>query len=700
MAKEKKGEMTVEKATKDFKYAYEKKSKLIEREKEDFLFAAGKQWSDEDLAKLNKAKIKPITDNRIAPNIFLLTGLERQNRSEFKAFPEGEEDGLKADIASSLFKDVIRKSNFLYKSSEQFKDGIICGESHLELYLDYTDSLINGKALWCKADGNTLFWDPAAREYDLSDARFVYKIKKDVDREDLINTYGGDKGKAKKVKDALEELAKGKLDLNLLAGEGTHSQPRDYPKTGSSTPLDTEKEGCFDLVERYYKKWVENIFVGDKQGGEIKLYEDKASAEKFVADYQSKIKAEQDAFAASVKQGAEAHVAQNPALIGHPLESVLAHAQAAGAQLPPPPPEQDPDRFIIIKKLVPEIWCFAFIPGLETPLADERAWCYPEYKGYPFVPYFARYSTAPLTGDDRHLLIQGIVHGVKGAQEKHNKAEMLTIRHLNGTTNSGWLAESGTWTDPSKVEQFGTTPGITLEYNPGKKPPERISPAPLSQGHMQIALDAAESIKAQLGMNSDLMAAQQGGTDSGRAIALRQKQGLLMVQEPFDNHSRSRMLAGKLVLSQLGKIYDTESAMKVLGEAFMKKNFPPPMLANPNDPNATPAPMPDKMGEPMKFDKEMAELAIHEVLAGDLGNYDVSVGEAVASDTQLMAASAELKDIATAYPGVIPPDIIVKHSQLPQGAKNEIIAAIEQARAAAAAAAQAGLTHGAQAPAK
>jgi hypothetical protein len=93
-------------------------------------------------------------------------------------------------------------------------------------------------------------------------------------------------------------------------------------------------------------------------------------------------------------------------------------------------------------------------------------------------------------------------------------------------------------------------------------------------------------------------------------------------------------------------------------------------------------PMTDEMDQAMPYDKEMAELAIAEVLSGDLGSYDVSVGEAVSSETLRMANVAELKEISAAYPGVIPPELIIEESQLPQSTKTKIIEAIKNARMA------------------
>ena len=643
----KKSKLTNEKAMADFKLAYANKTKLLEREREDFRFALGEQWSEKDKQALAQAGIAPVVDNRIQPNIFLLTGLERQNRSEFKAFPIGEEDGVKAEIATSLFKDSIRKSNFAFKTSEQFKDGIICGESHMELYLDNQDSLINGKPCWRKCDGNVIFPDPASREYDFSDARYVYKLTLDVAKDDLINMY------PEKEK-MIENAEKGKLDLSSILITGTHLQKKDYPTKGGSSEYDDDDE-CFDLIERYHKVYMERTFVGDKQTGEIKESESNEKAYEFIQEYQQGIVKDLEAY--------QQIASQVP-----PPGQVL--------ELPPPPPEQDSQRFIVITRKVPEIWCYAFIPGVDEPLAHERAWFYPKWKSYPFVPYFARFSTAPLTGDDRHLLVQGLVHGVKGVQEKHNKAEVLMLRHLNSATNSGWLAEEDVWVDVNAVKNFGSAPGVNLEYKQGRQKPERIQPMLLSQGHAQMATESAESIKAQLGINADLLAANESSGDSGRAISLRQKQGLLMVQELFDNLSRTRQIAGKLLLSQLGEIYDTETAIKVLGDTFMMRNFPPPLMLD--EETGEQKPMEDKYGAPMRYDKEMAELAIAEVLSGNLGEYDVSVGEAVASETQKMAVAGDIADIAKAYPGLIPPAVLIKYSQLPEAAKTEIMTTLQQ----------------------
>lgn len=653
--------LSIEKSLEDFKEAYRAKRELIEREKEDFLFALGKQWSKDDSDSLASRKIKCVTDNRIQPNIFLLTGLERQNRTDFKAFPEGEEDTIKAEIASALFKNSIKASDFSYKSSEQFKDGITCGESHLELFLDNTYNLLNGKPNWKKVDGDCIFPEPGFREYDFSDARYVYKLTKDLSEDDLISLFPDSRK-------AIEAADDGKLNFEGITGgaDGSHRQPRDYPKSGSSDFQADKKKG-FDLLERYYKKFVEKHYIGDKQTGKIQEAEGKEKAEGFVADYQEAIRQEQEQFMAAEQQFAMAQ--QNAAILasqGLPVDPI---------EPPIQPPPMNPERFVHFTRNVPELWYFAHTPGIEKPLADEKAWFYPKWKSYPFIPFFARFSTAPITGEDRHLLVQGVVYPVKNVQEKHNKAETLKLLHLNSATNSGWLSEEDAWVDPKAVKNFGATPGINLEYKKGSQKPERVFPMPLSQGHAQIAAESAEAIKAILGINADLLAVQEGGQSSGRAIALRQRQGLLMVQELFDNLSRSRMLAGKFLLTQLSEIYDTETAKKVLGEAFLRRSFPAPtqQVQDPRTGQVIEMPIPGPDGQPMPYDMELADMSIAEVLSGDLGTYDVSVGESVSSETIRLANMSDLKEMATSMPGLIPPDLLIEESMLPQSTKTRIL---------------------------
>lgn len=654
----------------EFKEAYSAKKKLMERQEEDFLFRLGNQWDKEKYQALKDKGVEPVTDNRIQPIINLLGGMERQNRSEFKAFPEGEEDSLKAEIATSLFKDIIKKSDFGYKFSDMYEDGITCGEAYLEFWIDNTYDLLNGKPCWKKLNYNDVFPEPGATEYDLSDARYIFKLTRNLSKDDLISLFP-------EKRKTIQRAEGGSFDLDtFLSSDEYHVQPKDYGKDGESG--DKKKKGSFDLLEKYYKKNVMKFIVGDFETGELKEAENEEKANAFIQEYQNSIFQEQQMYEV---QMAEFQVMQQQ-MSTDPMVA-LAMEQGAMPQEPIAPTPRDPERFKVIKRYEPEIWYCAQVPGIKSKLAEEKAWFFPKSKRWPIIPYFADFSTAPLTGDDRHLLVQGLVHRAKGSQRKHNSVETLQYLHLNGAANSGWLAEEGAWLDEKKVESLGATPGVNLTYKSGKQKPERIFPMALSQGHAQLSETSAEAIKAQTGINADLLAVQEGGQSSGRAIALRQRQGVLMVQKYYDNGARTKQLCGRFSLTQLGELYDTETAKKVLGDAFLINNFPPEMelvedeMGNPViDPNTglpQEKPVIGKDGQPMKYDSEMAELVIAEVLSGNLEQYDVSVGEAVASETMKMANAAEIKELATMLPGFIAPEIIVEESQMSQATKQRIL---------------------------
>jgi hypothetical protein len=654
--------LTCEKSLADFESAYRAKAALIKRQKEDFLFRLGKQWDDEVVKEYEGKKIKVVTDNRIAANVRLLAGMERQNRADWKAYPEGEEDSLKAAVASALLKDTIKKSDFGYKSSDCFEDGITCGESNLELYLDYTYNLLNGKPCWKKIDGNQVFPEPGWKEYDYADARYVYKFSLGLSCDDLIALFPDKKSQ-------IEAAEGGELDFeSLQGGEDKHVQPRDYTKKGNDSKGEKNREPKYDLLERYYKKYVDQTFIADRETGEVKEAEDDEKANQFISDYVNGVQAEQQNFQTAVQdyQG-----------------QMLAGGLPEGTPPPQEPIAKDVARFFTFTRPVPEIWCFAHVPGMKKPLVDERAWFYPKWKSWPIIPYLADFSTAPIDGDDAHLKVQGLVCGVKSSQELHNKAETIKLLHMQSSTNGGWLTPKGAWVNEDKVQNFGSMPGVNLEYDPIKGKPERIFPMPAQAAWQNESEYRVESIKAQLGINSDLLAAQEGGTDSGRAIALRQKQGVIMVQKYFDNYSRTKQISGRLALSQLGEIYDVESSKKVLGDAFLIKNFPP--MTVPVDDgmgNLVEKPIAGPDGQPMKYDTELADAVIKEVLEGNLDQYDVSIGEVVASETLLMAQNVEIKELAQMMPQAFTPDMLIETSNLPASIKGRAIQNAQRAQMA------------------
>jgi hypothetical protein len=624
--------LTLDKAREQFNRAVEKKRRQVKRQLEDFEYRLGKQWKPEDEATLKGRGIKALTVNLISPLVNLITGLERQNRTDFRAFPEGAEDSLDAEITTRLFKNAMKQSEGEHKFSEMFEDAITCGESYLELYIDNTFNLVNGNPKWKKLDFDCIYIDPASREYDLSDAKYVDKLTKGLSKDDWISLYPEKESK-------IEKLNGGRIDMENV-DTTDHIQGRDYPDEATGVQDEDKDPSAFDLVEHYYKNWQKRFYCIDMETGSQEIYETAKEAEMGLSQ--------------------KVYMGQQQGIAG--VEA----------------------RFRIWEKHEPEIWVMAFTGGIDEPLFHGRAESYcdreeegdPEkvgdplkikYRSFPFIPCYARYSTAPLTGPDRHLKIQGIVHSTKDSQYEYNKRKTKELNHLDSSTNSGWLTPKNAWVNREDVKNFGATPGINLEYDPAKGKPERIFPMALNQGYAQLAMENKQEIKDETGINTDLLAAQEGGSDSGRAIALRQRQGLVMVQSLFDNLSRTKKIAARILLSRLKDVFDANSAIKVLGSAFIEKHFA----------------QPDQMTGQMAVDRNAVQGTILRILNDtDFGVYDVSVGEAVYSETMRIANFSELRELAQAMPGLISPTTIVEESNLPHSIKSRVLNDIQQAQQA------------------
>jgi hypothetical protein len=618
----------------DLKFSWEKMASLRDAIREDFKFELGKQWDVEDVDELRRAGVKALTINKIKPIIKLLTGIERQSKSDYKAFPEGGEDQITAEIATRLMKNVVKNSFLEIKFSEVFKNGCIGGMCFLEPYVDYSFDMINGDMKFKKISPLDIFLDPNFKEYDLSDSKFIGKVTWDLSKEDLIALFPKDKAK-------IEKIENGKLNLDTATTGVVHFQKRDYSRTGSGNSVLTENtptEACYDLVDYFYKELGTRYFCVISDKGIIEEFEKQSDAEQFNAQFGGVI-VERDI-------------------------PVIMHAQVCG----------------------------------NVELYNGVAWSYPQYRTYPIIPYFAELVTEEL--DDLSVTIQGVVRGLKDLNLEYNKRRTQELRHLNSSANSGFEIEENQLSkeEEDKLKKFGSSPGIVIKRRQNSPAIGRITPMPLSQGHSQLAAENAQDLKEASGVNPDLLA-NSSQSQSGRAILLKQRQGLAMIQEMLDNFAITKKIAGKFILSQMPDIFTLESAKKILGSAFVYDNFNVPVnmildrglskIANGYDNEVTKLeretmlkypqvqegqPITDESGQLVTaVDTDTADNVIKSVLNNkDLVKYDISVGEGIFSETIRMANFTDLKELAGQ--GVpIPPQSLIELSMIPESQKKTIM---------------------------
>lgn len=626
MPEDKKSRPDVKKVYKDIDVSLKYLNKLFKEIKIDNEFALGHQWKEEDVKTLNSIGVKAITVNKIRPMLKLISGIERQSRSDYKAFPEGTEDELLSEISTRLLKCVAKSSKLKNKLSEQFKEGMTGGVCYVEPFIDYTYDLLNGELKFRKVAANNILFDPSSQEYDLSDAKFLIKITQDLKKDDLLILFPD---KEKKI----DELGSAKIDMDQFKSD--HFQPRDYGSFFKKQDNDDEmKEAGYDLIEYYYKAPVNVYYVLSRTQGQLLETASKEEADQFL-----------------LQAGMQGLV-----------DGVLVTKKTNEIRL---------------KQIV----------GSEE-FTDETCPTYPRWKSYPIIPFFAERMTVDI--EDTDLLIQGIVRCLRDLQEEYNKRRTQELRHLNSSVNSGMGIPKGALDRKNLgiVKSLGSSPGVVFEYDPEKSAGStpnswKLTPTPLSQGHAQLAQENAQDIKEASGVNPDLLA-NDSSDQSGRAILLKQRQGLVMVQEALDNYAQTKEIIGRLILSQLGEVFTVETAMQALGDGFLKENFKKPTFDIEGNPQLGPD------GQlTTEFDQDMATLLITKVLTdSSVGKYDVTIGEGAYNETIQMANYMTLMDMVSK--GIpIPPDVIIEESLLSQGQKEKVIESITKMQQAQAQMAQA-----------
>lgn len=164
----------------------------------------------------------------------------------------------------------------------------------------------------------------------------------------------------------------------------------------------------------------------------------------------------------------------------------------------------------------------------------------------------------------------GVVHNIKDPQREHNKRMSQLLHILNTQPNSGWLGPKGWYAgDEDDLETFGSKPGINIEYMSGKKP-EQITAANPSQGHFLLGENAKQAVKEISGASADLMGHDKTASESGIAMQLRQRQGLLVSECIFDNFAYSRQILGQGLVEIIREsgIYSPQEIKAVLHESI------------------------------------------------------------------------------------------------------------------------------------
>jgi hypothetical protein len=596
----------VEKTIMQFQEAYKFQSKNIKHVIEDYKFYLSKQWTDQAQADSESNGQGRLTQvNNIRPYIHLVEGYQRQNRNDIIAYPEGDEDSLEAEVVTRLIKNTMKLSKGDFKVSDLFKHGSIGGSAYFRPYMDYSKNLIYGELKFKLLTGLKVFYDPAGEEYDLSDCRYVCLFKQNMSAEDIKTLFPDFN---------VDKIEFGRIAVSEYGNQRDETVPytKYYFKNNIPTNEDStwqEKPYTYDMLEYYYKKHRNKYFL--------------------------------------------INLENNGVIEG--LEKELIELKQKEAE------EMDiPTRLVTQREAI--VWRRVIVGN--TIIEDKEAEFSDTWTSYPILPFRAYFTPVEIK-EKGELQVQGLVRPMKEPQREKNVARTHARRHLLSSTNSGWLAEEGTIVNKRSVAAQGSKSGVIVEYKKGTLvKPERLTPVPLSSGFEFLSTQATEDLKMTSGINADLLSLDKG-TDSGRAILLRQRQGLVMIQSLLDNLTQTTEQIGRFLVAVLPTIYTAERALKVLGEAFLMDAFG--VDQKEQDPATG-----EEVTTGREIDRDAALAFVTKILNDkELVNYNISIGEGINSETVKFNNFLVLNELVkSGFP--IPPDVLIDETGLVNATKEKI----------------------------
>lgn len=157
------------------------------RVKQYYAFKSGDQWDPADSARLKENGRPCITYNRIEPIINAVCGVEIQNRQSIRFIPRTMEDGPVNEVITAASDYLRDEAGSNEAESDAFEDNVICGLGWTETRMEYMSDP-DGKMCDRRIDPMEMYQDPTAQERNLTDARYVLRVR-DFDIDDAKRMF-------------------------------------------------------------------------------------------------------------------------------------------------------------------------------------------------------------------------------------------------------------------------------------------------------------------------------------------------------------------------------------------------------------------------------------------------------------------------------------------------------------------------------
>lgn len=482
-------------------------------------FVEGRQWSMKALKQMEDIDRPALTINKIRPLIRMILGYHRNNRTDHKFLPGNDGTGTEetAKALTHIAKQISEQTQEPYIAAEVFMDGIITGRGYYDVRLKFDENQLGEVDITAK-DPFGLYIDSDGDSYDLNKTSTSIFDARWVSVEEIDFTYGAEASA---------------LVQPLVYRSGYAGMPSSvYPGMEEITPWRTFGGGYDQTANPYaaIEAYLSNAY--DETRKNIRLID---------CQHYRRVKAR---VFEDLETGSQSEVPEHwgekqiTKMMAWIEEQFYRKGEANSVRLVNRVRKRVRWTTMVGDIIVYDDW---------SP--------YDTFTVIPFFPYFRRGETS------------GAVDDLIDPQKEVNKRASSEIDIITRSTYNGWMyhVEGLKSSEKSKLQERGAAPGINIEWQGDKGPPEQIKPpiAPMAMDRLETK--RSDNIKEISGIN-DSMGGFNEKVQSGRALEARTRQGVMSIQTYMDNNSRTRELVGRKKLELIQKHYTEARTARILGE--------------------------------------------------------------------------------------------------------------------------------------
>ena len=468
-------------------------------------YSGSGQWDSEDVAALKTQRRPALTLNNIQPIVDVVTGSEITARFESKYQPRTAEDEPHVDMMNELYRYIRDKTNAEQVESKAFADAVITGLGCTEILQDYeTDR--DGIQRILRVPPRELQWDPASKETNLLDSFYVIR-KKQVSKRKFRVLWPEHAA-------LVDTLPSSPQDLSTI-----ESGPRADPWGGKADGPSSMVKKDSVLVSEHQFFEVENLWISsDSTTG---------------ADVEFRTAEEAKNF----------------------QRSIIAIAQSQPElqiQIPP------------VVKIPSRRYYRSFVAGNGTALLEFGELPVQGGFTYQFITCFDDIR-------DDGTIRYGLVRNAEAPQQAYNKYVSQLVHIISVNPKGAMAHETGTFANLSKAKQNWAMPDGDVEINPGMMERfKQLDGAKMPSGMENLTGLFKDSLTDVTGININYLGGQAEDLrrTSTSLVQLIQRQGMVVLSNPFDALRLYRKTTAELLQSYIAKYWSEGRIFRVTGSQY------------------------------------------------------------------------------------------------------------------------------------